>query len=109
MLSEILVLLGSIGKSHSLADAIKLNCEIRKVREDKTPRSPLVARAWRAQVHGVDQTWRVFCYSCTPTLLSSESISTWRVTERFFVEFFGFLFDNMSRCYLVFSYLFHTF
>ena len=51
MLSEILVLLGSIGRSHSLADAIGLNCGIRKVREDKTP---LVVGAWRAQVHGVD-------------------------------------------------------
>ena len=26
-------------------------CGIRKVREDMTPRSPLVAGAWRAQVH----------------------------------------------------------
>ena len=35
-------------------DTIGLNCEIWKVREDKTPRSPLVVRAWRAQVHEVD-------------------------------------------------------
>jgi len=28
--------------------------QIRKAREDKTPRSLLVAEAWRAQVHGVD-------------------------------------------------------
>ena len=26
--------------------------------------------------------------------------------EKFFVEFFGFLFDNMSWCYLVFAPLF---
>ena len=26
-------------------------CRIQKVREDMTPRSPLVAGAWRAQVH----------------------------------------------------------
>ena len=44
----------SIGISHSLADAIGLNCEIWNVREDKAPRSQLVAGAWRAQVHGVD-------------------------------------------------------
>ena len=37
-----------------MVDAISLNCEIRKAREDKTPKSLLVARAWRAQVHGVD-------------------------------------------------------
>ena len=54
MLSEILVLLGSIGRSHSLADAIGLNYEIWKVREDKTPRSPLVAGAQMAQVHGIN-------------------------------------------------------
>ena len=47
MISEILVLLGSIGMSHSLADAIALNCGIRKVREDKTPRSPSVVGVWR--------------------------------------------------------------
>ena len=54
MLSEILVLLGSIGRSYSLADAIGMNYGIRKAREDKTLRSPLVAGAQRAQVHGVD-------------------------------------------------------
>ena len=37
-----------------MADAIGLNCEIRKTREDKAPRSQLVAGAWRAQVHGVN-------------------------------------------------------
>ena len=47
------MLLGSIGMSHSVVDAIGLNCGIRKVREDKTPKSPLEARAWRAQVHRV--------------------------------------------------------
>ena len=54
MSSEILMLLGSIGRSHSLTDAIGLNCRIRKVREDKVPRRQLVAGAWRAQVHWVD-------------------------------------------------------
>ena len=28
------------------------------------------------------------------TLFSSESILTWRIVERFFAEFFSFLFDN---------------
>ena len=78
-----------------MVDAIGLNCGIQKASEDMTPRSPLIARAWRAQVHGVDLAWRVFCYSFTPTLFSSGSISTWRVAERFLAEFFDFLFDNM--------------
>ena len=108
MLSEVLLLLGSIGMSHLVLDAIELNCGIRKPREDKTPKSPLIAGAWRAQVHGIDLAWRIFCYSCTPTLFSSRSISTWRVVERFFAVFFGFLFDNTSWCYLVFASLFPT-
>ena len=37
-----------------MADAIGLTCGIWKANEDKTPRSPLVAGAWRAQVHWVD-------------------------------------------------------
>ena len=40
--------------SHLVADAIELNCGIRKAREDKTLLSPLVAGAWKAQVHVVD-------------------------------------------------------
>ena len=54
MLGEILVLLERIGRSHSLADTIGLNCGIRNAREDKILRSPLVVEAWRAQVHGID-------------------------------------------------------
>ena len=42
------------------------------------------------------------------TLFSSGSITTWRVAERFFSEFFSFLFDNTSWCYLVFVFLFPT-
>ena len=102
------MLLRSIGRTHLLADTIGLNCGIRKVREDKTSRSQLVEGAWRAQVHGVDYALRLFCYSYTPTLFSSGSISTWRVAETFFAKFFGFLFDNISRCYLVFVSLFPT-
>ena len=37
-----------------MADAIGLNCGNRKAREDKTSRSPLIAGAWRTQVHGDD-------------------------------------------------------
>ena len=81
-------------------------CRIQKAREDIIPRSPLVAGAWRAQVHWVDLAWRVFCYLCTPTLFSRGSIIVWRAAERFFTEFFGFLFDNTFWCYLVVASLF---
>ena len=78
------MLLGSIEKSHSLPNAIGLNCGIRKAREDKVPKSQLVVGAWKAQVHKVDYAWKVFCYLCTSNLFSSGSILTWRVAERFF-------------------------
>ena len=88
-----------------MADAIGLNCGIQKVSEDKTSRSLLVVGAWRAQVLGRLglEGLLLFVYS---NLFTSGSISTWRVVDRFFAEFFGFLFDNMSWCYLVFSSLF---
>ena len=47
----------------------------RKDREDKVPRSQLDAGVQRAQVHWIDYAWRVFCYSGTPTLFSSGSIT----------------------------------
>ena len=38
-----------------MANAIGLNCGIRKASEDKTPRNPIVAGAWKAdQVHWID-------------------------------------------------------
>ena len=37
-----------------MADAIRLNCGIRKASEDKTLRISLVVGTWRAQVHWVD-------------------------------------------------------
>ena len=60
----------------------------------------LEQEAWRAQVHWVDQAWRVFYYSCIPTLFSSGLLTVWRVAERFFAEDFGSLFDNTSLCCL---------
>ena len=47
-------------KPVSLGGCNQAYCGIQKASEDKTPRSPLVAGAWRAQVRWVD-------YSCTPT------------------------------------------
>ena len=54
----------------------------------------------------VDQAWRVYCYSCIPTDFLVDHFTTWRAAERFFVEFFSFLFDNTCWCYLVFASLY---
>ena len=35
-----------------------------------------------------------------------DHFTAWRAAERFFAEYFGFLFDNMCRCYLVFVSLY---
>ena len=35
-----------------------------------------------------------------------DRFTAWRAAERFFAEFFGFLFNNTSTCYLVFASLF---
>ena len=37
-----------------------------------------------------------------------DRFTAWRGAERFFAEFFGFLFDNTSVCYLVFAFFFPT-
>ena len=58
--------------------------KIRRAREDKVLLSQLVAEAWNAQVHWVDEAWRVFCYSCTPTLFSSGSIHSLEGGEEVF-------------------------
>ena len=41
-----------------------------------------------------------------PNWFSSWSFTAWRAAKRFFIEFFGFLFENTCRCYLVFASLF---
>ena len=62
--------------------------------------------AWRAQVHWVDQDWRIFCCSCIPTTFFSELFIAWMAAERFYTEGFGFLFDNTSCVVLMFASLF---
>ena len=58
----------------------------------------LEQEGWRAQVHWVDQAWRVYCCSCILTTSSSGLLIAWRAAERFYAEGFGFLFDNTSLC-----------
>ena len=89
-----------------LTYAIERYCGIRINNKDKTTRSLLVAEAQRAQVYQVDQAWKVFLIFVYSNLFTSGSISTWRVAERFFVEFLGFFFNNTSSCYLMFASLF---
>ena len=83
-------------------------CRIQRARQDTVSRSLVGVGVWRAQVQMVDQAWRVSCLPMYHNQLSSESITAWRVAEKFFVEFFGFLFDNTSACYLVFAFFFPT-
>ena len=60
----------------------------------------LEQEAQRAWVHWVDQAWRVFCYSCIPTIFPSGLLTAWRAVERFYAKDFNFLFDNTSLCCL---------
>ena len=73
---------------------------IRKARQNTVLSSLVGVGAWRAQIHWVNQAWRVSCQFMYPNLLSSGSITTWRVAERFYAKDFGFLFDNTSLCCL---------
>ena len=43
-----------------------------------------------------------------PNLLSSGRFTAWRAAERFYAEYFNFLFDNISAYYLVFTFFFPT-
>ena len=43
----------ALEEAYHLADAIRLNCMIRRAREEKVSSIQLVAGAWKAQVHGV--------------------------------------------------------
>ena len=76
-----------------------------KLKKKQVRRNLVGVRAWRAQVHQVDQAWRVFCCSCIPTTFFSGLFTAWRAAERFYAEGFGFLFDNISCIVLVFASL----
>ena len=77
-----------------------------KLKKKQVRRNLVGVRAWRAQVHWVDQVWRVFCYSCIPITFFSGLFTAWRVGKRFYAESFGFLFDNTSCVVFVFASLF---
>ena len=48
----------------------------------------------------------VYCYSCISIDFLADHFTAWRAVERFFAEFFGFLFNNTCWCYLVFASLY---
>ena len=72
--------------------------ESSKLKKKQVRRNLVGVGGWRAQVHQVDQTLRVFCCSCIPTCFFSGLLTAWKATERFYIEGFGFLFDNTSLC-----------
>ena len=80
--------------------------ESSKLKKKQVRRNLVGVGSWRAQVHWVDQAWRVFYYSCIPTTFFSGLFTAWRAAERFYAEGFGFLFDNTSCVVLVFTSFF---
>ena len=80
--------------------------ESSKLKKKQVLRNFVGVGAWRAQVHWVDQAWRVFCCSCIPTTFFSGLFTAWRAVERFYAEGFNFLFDNTSCVVFVFASLF---
>ena len=96
-------LFGALGSSQegtnfTLVDAMVKQQNPRSQKRNRFGATSLEQEAWRAQVHQIDQTWRVYCCSCIPTTFSSGLLTAWRAAERFYTEGFGFLFDNTSLC-----------
>ena len=50
----------------------------------------LEQEAWRAQVHWIDQVWRVFCYSCIPNFFLQWIIDCLKGGEEIFRQGFRF-------------------
>ena len=77
-----------------------------KLKKKQVRRNLVGVGSQKAQVHWVNQAWRVFCYSCIPITFFSGLFTTWRMVERFYAKGFCFLFDNTSCVVLVFASLF---
>ena len=82
------------------------NCGIWKVKEDTVLRNLVRERSLEGlgalSILGLEG----LLLFMSLNLFSSRSFTVWRVAERFFTNFFGFLFDNTCRCYLVSASLF---
>ena len=86
------------GTNFTLVDAMVKQRNLGSQKRNRFGVTSLEQEAWRAQVHWADQAWRVYCCSCIPTTFSSGLLTAWRAAKRFYVEGFGFLFDNTSQC-----------
>ena len=96
-------LFGALGSSQegtnfTLVDVMVKQRNLGSQKRNRFGVTSLEQETLRAQVHWVDQAWRVYCCSCIPTTFSSGLLTAWRAAERFYVEGFGFLFDNTSLC-----------
>ena len=69
-----------------------------KLKKTKVRRNLVGVGDWSIQINWIDQAWRVFFCSCIPTTFFSGLFTAWRAAKRFYVEGFGFLFDNTSLC-----------
>ena len=86
------------GTNFILVDVMVKQWNPRSQKRNRFSVTLLEQEAQRAQIHWVDQAWKVYCCSCIPTTLSSGLLTAWRAAERFYAESFGFLFDNTSLC-----------
>ena len=83
-------------------------CEIQRARQDTVPRSLIGVGAWRHRYRGQIRLGRSLANPCIPTDCLVDQFPLERAAERFFAEFFSFLFDNISAYYLVFASFFPT-
>ena len=88
--------LRSIGRCQGWWKQYGAYCRIRKAREDTVWRNLVGARSLEGLGASGRLGRRVYCYSYIPTNFLVDHFTTWRAVERFFTEFFGFLFDNTS-------------
>ena len=84
------VLRGVFGVWEALEDAKDGGCNMEliagsgKLEKTQLGLTLLEQEVWKAQVHWVDQAWRVYCYSCIPTLFSSGSFHRLEGSEEVF-------------------------
>ena len=95
-------LFGVLGSSQEVTNSHWLMlwfiAESGKLKKTKVRRNLVGVGTWRVQVHWIDQVWWVFYYSCILTTFFTGLFTVQRVAERFYIEGFGFLFDNTSLC-----------
>ena len=103
--------------SNAIVDGDHINCQVRhkefvitkdsiqKFLEICPPSQPITVH-YDDQLNSLEP--MVERGSLKKKLMKTIPFNAWRARERFFAEFFGFLFDNTSACYLVFAFFFPT-